>query len=424
MNQKRIIALVDCNAFYCSCERLFRPELKNRPVGVLSNNDGCFVSRTTELKALGVPMGAPYFKYKKICDDHQVAIFSANFSLYSQLSDRVMQSLFQYTPHLEIYSIDEAFLDLSGMQDAEAYDYCIKIKNDIYQNTGIPVGIGLAQTKVLAKVANKVAKTYQHYAGVCSLLDEKNIDQALKVFPIGELWGIGRQNTRKMQSINIKTAYDLKHYKNRLMIQKQFTKLGLMIMDELNQINCFPFGENQNKKKQIMCSRTFGQGIYEREFLQSAVASYTSFAMEKLRKQSSVCSEISVAIHTSPFKETEFYYGTKTAQLPTPTADTRKMIKAAFQLLDEIFRPGLEYKKAIVSIGKIQDESGFQPSFFEATDSPLAQRLMKTMDAINRREGPDSVKSLACGTQTSSWSMKQIHRSPRYLSGWNELPKI
>ncbi len=223
MKSEKIIALVDCNSFYCSCERLFRPDLMSRPVGVLSNNDGCFVSRTNELKKLGVPMGAPYFQYKDLCEKNQVAVFSANFSLYTNISDRVMNTLFDFTPILEVYSVDEAFLDLTGMDEKTILDYCKEIKNTVERNTGIPVGIGIGRTKVLAKLANKMAKKDPKYHGVYSALLDHDREHLLKSIDIEDVWGIGRQNSIKFKSMNIKKAIDLRNFKNTHLIQKIFT---------------------------------------------------------------------------------------------------------------------------------------------------------------------------------------------------------
>ncbi len=417
----KIFALVDCNSFYCSCERLFRPDLRARPVGVLSNNDGCFVSRTNELKALGVPMGAPYFQYKNICEKHKVAVFSANFSLYTNMSDRVMNTLFNFTPSLEVYSVDEAFLDLSGFDQKTILEYCCHIKDTVERHTGIPVGIGIARTKVLAKVANKIAKKNASAKGVFSVLNKSTREDALKNFPIEDIWGIGRQNSIKMKALGIHKAILLRDYKNDYMIQKQFTKIGRMIQDELREISCFPINLETPKKKEIICSRSFGVPIFDLPSLRESVACYASLACEKLRKQESVCGEIEVLIHTNPHKDVPQYAKAQKLKLASPTCDTRKIIRAAWSLLDDIFLSGFEYKKALIRLSHIQDASEHQISLFGENDTSDDLALMQTMDRINAREGHEMLKVAACGTNKEAWYMKQILKSPRYVSGWSEI---
>ena len=422
--QNKIIALVDCNSFYCSCERLFRPDLKLRPIGVLSNNDGCFVSRTNELKKLGVPMGAPYFQFKKICDQNKVAVFSANFSLYTNMSDRVMNTLFQFTPSMEVYSVDEAFLDLTGLDEKTIVAYAHQIKETVERHTGIPVGIGIGRTKVLAKIANRIAKKDERYQGVFSVLDHQAREKALHDTEIGDVWGIGRQSALKMKILGIRNALQLKDYKNDLLIQKQFTKVGRMIQDELRGITCFPFNEASEAKKQILCSRTFGSPVYSKLLLRESIASYASLAAEKLRKQNSVCLEVGIYIRTNPHKEIPQYAKEISSLLSAPTADTRKIIRECWRLLDEIFVNGFEYKKALVSLGRIQDAEEHQIALFGQNDSVEDLLLMKTMDKINLKEGHEMIKVAACGTKKEAWYMKQVLKSPRFVSGWSELPKI
>jgi DNA polymerase V len=421
----KIFALVDCNSFYCSCERLFRPDLKTRPVGVLSNNDGCFVSRTNELKALGVKMGAPYFQVKNICDKNKVAVFSANFSLYTNMSDRVMSTLFDFTPSIEVYSVDEAFLDLTGLDEKTIEDYCRHIKQTVERNTGIPVGIGIGRTKVMAKLANRIAKKDESSCGVYSTLASANREYALSRIDIEDVWGIGRQNTIKMKELGIQKAKHLRDYKNDKLIQQIFTKIGRMIQDELREISCFPLNEEVPKKKEIISSRTFGRPVYELSLLRESIACYASLACEKLRKQQSVCQEVEIFIRTNPFKESVAQYvRVNSVKLESATCDTRKVIKIAWKLLDEIFINGYEYKKASIKLSKIQDASEHQISLFGGHDSSEDLIIMKTMDLINMRDGHETLKLAACGTNKDAWYMNQIFKSPRYLTGWNELLKI
>lgn len=423
MNDK-IFVLVDCNSFYCSCERLFRPDLKNRPVGVLSNNDGCFVSRTNELKKLGVAMGAPYFQVKNICEKNNVAVFSANFSLYTNISDRVMNTLFDFTPTLEVYSVDEAFLDLTGFDQKNILDYCRHIKEVVERNTGIPVGVGIGRTKVLAKLANRIAKKNAVTRGVFSVLTKENLEYALSSVEVGDIWGVGRQNSIKMKALGIHNAKQLRDFKNEPLIQRQFTKIGRMIQDELREISCFPFNEETPKKKEIMCSRTFGVPVFDLASLRESVACYASLAAEKLRKQDSVCGEIEVYIHTNPFKDIPQYSKAGKSLLSSPTCDTRKIIREAWNILDDIFLSGFEYKKALVKLSRIQEANEHQVSLFGDNDSAEDIILMQTMDKINAREGHEAIKIAACGTNKEAWYMKQVFKSQRFVSGWSELKKI
>ncbi|MDO9180895.1 MAG: Y-family DNA polymerase [Bacteriovorax sp.] len=424
LQNDKIFALVDCNSFYCSCERLFRPDLAKRPVGVLSNNDGCFVSRTNELKNLGVKMGAPYFQVKDICDKNKVAVFSANFSLYTNISDRVMNTLFEFTPNLEAYSVDEAFLDLTGFDQKSIIEYAHLIKETVERHTGIPVCVGIGRTKVLAKLANRIAKKNVSSRGVCSLLEQEQLCTALKIVNIEDVWGIGRQSTIKMKMLGIHKAIQLRDFKNDLLIQKQFTKIGRMIQDELREISCFPLNTETPKKKEIMCSRSFGTPVFDIRSMRESVACYASLASEKLRKQKSVCAEIEVYIQTNPFKDIPQYAKAAKAILSSPTSDTRKIIRAAWETLDRIFLNGFEYKKALIKLSRIQEASEHQVSLFGDNDSKEDLEIMRVMDQINAREGHEMVKIAACGTNKEAWYMKQVLKSPRYVTGWSELVKI
>lgn len=418
----RVIALIDCDSFYCSCERLFRPDLLNQPVGVLSNNDGCFVSRTRELKELGVPMGAPYFKYKDVCEKNHVAVFSANFSLYTNLSDRVMSILAGYSPHLEIYSVDEAFLDLTGFDFYDLDSYIKKIRDDIFRQTGIPVSIGVGTTKTLAKVAARVAK--KKLLGTFSVLFPKDLEWALKWIEVGDIWGIGSAKSLTLRTIGIKTAWDFKEYKNEKLIQKLLTKTGRMTQDELRGINCFNLELEVKKKKEIISSRTFGQPVYDLKSLRESVANYASLATEKMRGQGSSCHIVEVYIRTNPHKEIPQYSNGASEKMLVQTADTRKIIKYAWEALDKLFRHGYEYKKAMVCLRDIHDCEQEQLSLFVKGDSVKERNLMRVIDLINKREGYMAVKSAACGVDNRSWVMKQVFRSPRYVTGWSELPKV
>ncbi len=414
-----MIALVDCNSFYCSCERIFKPHLNKKPVVVLSNNDGCAVARTKEARALGVKMGEPYFKFKHLCKTKDLRVFSTNFALYINISDRVMSLLKKFSPEVEVYSVDEAFIDLSGVKNPDAF--ARELKKIILLHVGIPVSIGVAPTKVLAKVANKVAKSSVKAHGVVVLDNVKLKDIALKRVAIEDLWGVGRKNAVKMRMLGIKTAYDLKEYKNDQKIRKIFSILGLRMKHELEGIQCFEFNEAIKKKKEIMCSRTFGDSVFKKKHLKKAIANYVSNAAEKLRKQESKCLKISVFARTNSFKNTPQYYLYGEMKLTNPTSNTIKLIHHARALVDKYFKDGYEYKKAGAKISSFMDQYEYQINFLDATDKQKDESLMKVVDLINTREGKGTIKSLACGIEDKAWRMNRNFKSPRYTTSWNEL---
>ena len=421
-----VIALVDCNAFYCNCERVFRPELRHKPVVVLSNNDGCAISRTPEAKALGITMGAPYFQIKDLCRSHDVHIFSSNFSLYTDLSRRVMSILSEYSPFVEVYSVDEAFIDLKGVKDP--IEYIRKIREAIWKRAKIPVSIGLAPTKVLAKVACHMAKKQSQHEGVFGFTKADDFTPYLESMKIRDLWGIakGRALTLKLQGIH--NARSFRDFKNDLLIQRVLTKVGRQIQDELRGITCFPLTLESEKKKEIMSSRTFGYPVFEKRALQESLASHASEVAMQLRMQNSLCYEVMVYVRTNPYKEGIIQYGaSKVLRFSTPQNNSFKLIKLALKALELIWKPGLEYKKSGVRVMRLQDEHEFQLGLFDAQEAPVPQQgkqkeLMKTMDRINAREGKRTLFSLACGIGQHTWKMRREHCSPRYTTSWYELP--
>ncbi|MBL6988424.1 MAG: Y-family DNA polymerase [Bacteriovoracaceae bacterium] len=420
----QVFALVDCNSFFCSCERLYRPDLHKRPIIVLSNNDGCAISLTKEAKALGLKMGAPYFRMKQLCEQHQVAVFSSNFSLYTDLSRRVMETIYELTPEIEIYSVDEAWSNLTGIASVDKHGRMLK--ETIELNTGIPVSVGIAPTKTLAKIANHIAKKSDRAGGVVSLMEKKYQDIALERVPVGNIWGIGRRNSLKLRLIGIKTAKDLRDYPNEKEIQKKFTKVGIMIKHELQGICCFPFNDKEaKKKKEILSSRTFGTPVYRKKDLQESVANYVSYASEKLRKQQSLCSIVEVFARTNPHKEeVQQYYAFNYHKALTATSDTRKLIKSAFCALEKLFKSGIEYKKAGVRLSNLTDREEVQLNIFEQMDSTKDDALMTVIDKINTIEGSRLIKSAACGVNNEAWAMLRSFKSPRYTTSWLELPTV
>lgn len=386
---------------------------------VLSNNDGCAVSRTDEAKALGIKMGEPYFKFRELTKTHDLHVFSTNFALYTNMSDRVMKTLMKLAPEVEVYSVDEAFLDLTGIEDLTNYGRMIREK--LLTNVGIPVGVGIGPTKVLAKAANRLAKKSKIAHGVVNLMEKRLQDVGLSRIEIEDVWGIGRQNSAKMRSLGIKTAKDLRDYTNEKLIQSIFTKVGLQIKHELMGINCFEFNKLYEPKKEIMCSRTFGGVITRLNDLKEVIANYVTDAAEKLRDQDSLCQEISVFARTNPFNESDQYYLYETKNLVTPTLDTFKLIKVAHELLEKGFKDGFEYKKAGVKIADFYNSYEYQLDLLSSEDSKRKIDLMKTMDKINAREGETIVKSAACGVSDEAFRMNRRMKSARFTTSWDEL---
>ena len=421
---QKIYALVDCNAFFCSCERLFRPDLIGKPVGVLSNNDGCFVSRTKELKLLGVKMGEPYFKVKELCKEKGVHVFSANFSLYTNLSDRVMSILSLFAPEIEVYSVDEAFLDLTQFSSWDLQKYAREIKSSVERNTGIPVCVGIGTSKTMAKLANHIAKKSSKSSGVVVLLEKKLQDIALARVDVSDIWGVGKKSALKCRYLGINTALDFRDYKNSKLLQKIFTKTGKRIQDELRGESCFELTVVAKKKKEILSSRSFGEGVYDLTSLRESVATYISTACEKLRDQNSVCSQIEVFCRTSVHKNNFQYSGHDKYKLMSSSSDTRTIIKYAWNVLDDLYKSGFEYKKSGIKLAQLEDKNEYQLSLISQCDSKKSEKLMEVMDQINKRDGRGTVRSMACGTDNKSYKMRQEMKSPRYLIGWGDLRKV
>jgi DNA polymerase V len=417
---ERIFALVDCNSFYCSCERVFKPSLNNKPVIVLSNNDGCCVARTDEVKKLGIKMGAPYFQIKDFCKKNDVAVFSSNYALYGDMSRRVMKTLADFAPELEVYSIDEAFLSFNGFKKEGLVKYSHEIRAQVKQFTGIPVSIGIGPTKVLAKLANNFAKKNKESTqGVVSLYDFVNHDVLLKQVLVEDLWGVGRKSAEKLKALNIKTACDLK-YSNERVIQQIMTITGRRIVEELRGISCISLELDQTDKKQIVSSRSFGRQVYKLEELKEAIANHVSTAAEKLRKQDCITKSLLVFVQTNPFKNVPQYYNSATMNIMSGTFVTNKLINKAFLCLESIYKEGFEYKKVGVILSEIEKKSLSQLDFFRTHDNPQDDILMKTLDAINEVEGRGTLKFAACGID-HFWKMLSEMKSPNYSSRWADL---
>jgi len=415
-----IIALADCNNFYVSCERVFDPSLEGKPVIVLSNNDGCVVARSNEVKALGVPLGKPIFECKDLVEKHNILLFSSNYTLYADLSQRVMSILDEYTPEMERYSIDEAFLSLSGMS-IDRTEYSREIRETVKRSTGIPVTIGIGPSKTLAKVANKIAKRTSGLAGVFDITDHPRIEEYLAQIEVGDIWGVGYRYAEMLESNGIKTALDLTRADNAW-VQKRMTIKGLRTVKELRGEPCIPFELAPPPKKAIMSSKGFGIETERKEDLKEALADYAAQAAFKLRRQKSLCSVIQVFIQTSMFKAQGRYSGGISVRLPVPTSDTGVLTQAAYQGLERVYRPGYAYRKAGVMLTEIIPEEACQPDLFGTTlSSEKKLNLLKAMDAVNARFGRKTAQMAAAGT-TKLWGMRRTKLTPRYTTAWEDLP--
>lgn len=415
-----MIGLLDCNNFYCSCERVFRPDLECKPVAVLSNNDGCIISRSEEVKALGIPMAAPLFQYKPLIDKAGVTLFSANFALYGDLSERVMDTLKTFTSAVEVYSIDEAFFDLSALKTSELAPFCAELRKTIRQWTGIPVSIGIGPSKTLAKLANRIAKKHAAGNGVHALVDPARYRDELGRCAVVEVWGIGRGLTGRLQRNNINTAWDLARCDTRWARKEAGVALERTVR-ELCGTNCLPLDPANPYRQRILVSRSFGRPINNLEDLRAAVVTYTVRAAEKLRKQHCQTQMLTVFAGIQPrndYKTRE--YDDEPVKLSQPTNDTRALIDAATRGITALFKRNraCRYKKAGVMLDDIQPDHLAQPSLFAPPAE--ASAVSKTLDAINARMGAGTVRFAAMDIG-SNWRMNQHYRSGRYSTRWEEL---
>ena len=419
----KVFALVDCNSFFVSCERVFNPAIKNKPVIVLSNNDGCAISRSKEAKDIGIAMGAPAFKCEELIKRHEVKVFSANFVLYGDMSNRVMSTLSTFTPELEIYSIDEAFLSLEGFENYGYLAYGKEIRSTVKRNTGIPVSVGIAPSKTLAKVANHLAKDDPKMSGVCSLMDEKEIDRCLEKTSVEEIWGIGREKALFLDRHGIINALQLKQAPDEW-IKKHLSVVTLRTVKELRGIPSISFDEVQPDKKAIITSRTFGYEVTDLEQVEEAISAYVGHAAEKMRHQDSVAGYIQIYIETSPFKNTSFYRNSASIDITPPTAYTPHLVKIAKKLLSKIYKDGYRYKKCGVMLSNLSSEDRpqgdlFKPVYAESSN----QRLMKVLDKYNSSANSGQVFFASEGLG-KPWYMKQSRRSRRFTTRWDEVLEI
>ena len=412
-----MIALADCNNFYASCERVFQPKLEGKPIVVLSNNDGCIIARSNEAKKLGIPMGAPAFKMEELFTANGVHVFSANFALYGDFSQRVMSTMSDEVSSMEVYSIDEAFMDFSDV--ALPKEKAVEIREKVKCWTGVPISIGVAPTKALAKVANYYAKKYTK-EGVLVLTNPSHISRALKKLPVGELWGVGRRYAKFLTQRGVLTAHDLVAL-DEGWIRRNMTVGGLRLVQELKGIPCFSIEVTSARKKNICTSRSFGRKVKTAEELREAVSAYATTCAEKLRLESSCASLVTIFLTTNPFDSTATQYGgSRKIELATPTNDSLEIVKAAIKALKEVYRPGLIYKKAGVIVSDIVPENQVQLSLFDGINREKRKSLMSSVDRINRRVGKNKVR-LAVQGFDRKWRLRQEHLSPCYTTRFADL---
>ncbi|MHC2993739.1 SOS mutagenesis and repair protein UmuC [Pontibacter sp. HJ8] len=409
-----LFALVDCNNFYASCERVFDPKLEKKPIVVLSNNDGCIIARSNEAKALGIKMGEPAFKAKDAIEQHNVQVFSSNYTLYGDMSARVMQTLAQFTPNLEVYSIDEAFLDMGNFYGRDLNQYAQELRNTVKDWTGIPVSVGVAPTKTLAKLANRLSKKSKKADGVLVLTDARHIEEALRRTEAGDVWGVGRRYAQKLAGFGIHTALDLRNASDTF-VKKHLTVVGLRTVRELRGEACLDLELVAANKQNICTSRSFGSAVTSLSQLQEATANYASRCAVKLRRQKSCAGAITVFLQTNPFREEPQYFSSKTLVLPTATSSTLELIQYASLALQALYRPGYRYKKSGVIVSELRPQNQVQASLLDTVDRDKHQRLMQALDKLNSAWGRDKVTCAAQGT-IRPWQLKCEKKSPCYTT--------
>ena len=417
-----MFALADCNNFFASCERVFRPDLQDKPVIVLSSNDGCAIARSNEAKALGIKMGDPFFKIRHIVAKYNIAVFSGNMALYGDMSQRVRWVLEEFAPSIEVYSIDEAFLDLRGMHDIDFDQYAKTISQRCRRMTAIPVSVGIAPTKTLAKIASKLCKQYPKLKGGCYMHRPQDIEKVLRKYPIEDVWGIGRRSAPRLKSMGIRTAYDYTQLPEET-IRKMLGVTGVRTWKELQGTPCIEFEDGFEAKQSICVSRSFSSEIYDVKELEEQIANFASSLAEKLRKQKTVASEICVFAYTNRFKESEpQVYGNQLIHLDPPTNDQRTIIARVVAATRELFRRGVGYKKAGVVATRIVTAQDHMHSLFDDREAmEREQRLTSVVDAVNRAFGKSTIKFAVQGSGKIKTSSE--NQSPHYTTMWSDIPK-
>jgi DNA polymerase V len=422
--QQPQVGLVDVNNFYVSCERVFMPALEKKPVIVLSNNDGCVVARSNEVKALGIRMGVPLFEIKSLVQKHQIEVFSSNYALYGDMSDRVMNVLQQLLPRIEIYSIDEAFLDLSGFSNHRLTEMGVKIHHRLKRLLGLPVSVGIGSTKTLAKVANHVAKKWPNIGAVFNMSEVPSQDVILSKIAVQDIWGIGSKWAAKLQAVNIKTAAQLKEADPQW-IKRKFNIVLEQIVLELRGIPCLEVDDDITAKKQIMVSRSFSQRIRDLPTLRKAVAAHMTRAAEKLRDQDSLAQALMVFIRTNSFSATdEQYKNSCVLTLESASNNTTELLAYAKKALEEIYQPGFRYQKAGVILMDLINKNRHQLDIFNADKNAQGEKLMLTLDKINDRMGSGSLRYGMEGFGGAGFDRVGGRRTPGYTTCWGELAQV
>ena len=418
-SSKKKVALIDCNSFYVSCERLFNPKIQNMPVVVLSNNDGCVISRSTEAKKLGIRMGEPYFKVKDLVKKNNVQIFSSNYALYGDLSRRVMKVLKGFTDKIEIYSIDEAFLDLSHIKDEKVEEYGKQIRERVLKWTGIPTSVGISNTKTLSKVANHVAK--KNKAGVIFL--KENIDNILKNFDIADVWGVGKQLSKLYIKNGIKNAYELKNISNTW-VKKSTNVLGAKTVMELRGISCIDLETEESKRKSCCVSRSFGKKVESLDKLKESITTHCLNAAEKIRTDKQTTRAVTIFIRTSPFDKNRKYYSNSiTIELPVATNNSIELVKTAISGLKKIYKYGYFYQKAGIILSKLRDASEKELNLLAPILENKSKPLMRAIDFTNAKYGRNAI-SIAQAGITNDWKMRREHSSKIDTASFDFLAKI
>jgi len=418
-SKKNKVALIDCNSFYVSCERLFSPKINNKPVVVLSNNDGCVISRSTEAKRLGIKMGEPYFKVKELVRKSNVHIFSSNYALYGDISRRVMKTLKSFSDKIEIYSIDEAFVDLSHVEDKEVENYGKEIRERILKWTGIPTSVGISNTKTLSKVANHIAK--KNKTGVIYL--KENIDENLKNFHISDIWGVGKQLSKLYIKNEIDTAYKLKNISNSW-VKKRTNVLGAKTVMELRGVSCINLETEEIKRKSCSVSRSFGKKVESLEKLQESITTHCLNAAEKIRNDNQITRAITIYIRTSPFDRNRKYYSNSiTIDMPVATSNSLELVKTAINGLTKIYKYGYFYQKAGIILSKLAESNDNELNLLAPIMENKSETLMKAIDFANAKYGRNSI-SLAQAGINNSWKMRREHSSKIDTASFDSLPEI
>jgi DNA polymerase V len=415
----KVFALVDCNNFYTSCEAIFNPSLKGKPVVVLSNNDGCVIARSEEAKKVGIKMGIPVFEIGKLIKKHQVHVFSTNYALYGDISQRVMTTLASMAPEIEIYSIDEAFLDLTGIPVAKLGKLAEKIKEKVFRWTGIPVSVGIGPSKTLAKIANHLAKSKDQNEGVLDFVNHPNKDKLLRQFPVGEIWGVGEKYEAFFRRSNILSAFDLKNAdENR--IKEHLGVMGQRLALELRGTVCYPINQNPDAKKEITTSRSFGHPLETYEELEQATTSYVSKVAVKLRKQKCLAQSLLIFIMTNKYAKGPKYVNYKIVRLPVASNQTFELIHYALIALKQLYTKGYLYKKSGVVVSEIIPEGSVQKGLWDDKNQEKNRKLMEVIDKINSKAGVGQLKFAVEGSD-ESWKMRQANLSPHYTTRWSDI---